>query len=212
MKKYINYLAIVMFSILIASCKKDDLNYPDGYVGISKITVYPEIVVTGSKYVSVVKGSTYTDAGAKAGSLAVTSSGTVNTNTVGVYTITYGAVNSDGFAGSAVRYIAVLPSADQGIDISGKYDYAAGGKTVNMTKLAPGFYYVEGLYSAATTIPAYLICVNGTNITVPSQSTAYGNLNGTAVLAGLTPGSTLNYVINLPDQGIAGTTRRWIRK
>jgi len=212
MKKFINYLAIVMLSVAFASCKKNDLNYPDGYVGISKITQYPVITVTGATYTSVVKGSTYTDAGAKAGSLTVTSSGTVNTATVGLYIITYKAVNSDGFPGSATRYVAVLPSADLGIDISGKYDYAAGGKTVNMTKLAPGFYYVEGLYSAATTIPAYLICVNGTNITVPSQATSFGNLNGTATLAGLTAGSTLNYVINLPDQGIAGSTRRWIRK
>ena len=53
-------------------------------------TTAPVITVTGDNPATVELGATYTDAGASAdGGETVTSSGTVDTSTVGSYTITY---------------------------------------------------------------------------------------------------------------------------
>lgn len=216
MKKYIKYIGLVILSTVLFSCKKDNFVSTDTQVGISNVTYFANFNMSGAQYQSIVKGGTYTEAGVTATEtgkpLKVTTDGTVNTAVVGLYIINYSATNKDGFASSVSRYIAVLPSAEvAGVDISGKYDYAAGGTTATITKLAPGFYYVSNIYSAATTIPAYLISVNGTAITVPLQETGFGRLQGTAALAGNTSGSTLNYTISLLDQGISGTVRKWLK-
>ena len=55
-------------------------------------TTVPVITLTGLASVSHELGATYTDAGATAdGGETVTTSGTVNVNTAGVYTLTYSA-------------------------------------------------------------------------------------------------------------------------
>ena len=64
-------------------------------------TTAPVITLSGSATVTIVKGSTYTDAGATATdnydtSVTVVTTGTVDTNTVGTYTITYTASDSSG--------------------------------------------------------------------------------------------------------------------
>ena len=54
-------------------------------------------------------GSTWTDAGATAdGGETVTSSGTVDTSTVGTYTITYSATDAAGNTGTATRTVTVV--------------------------------------------------------------------------------------------------------
>jgi len=102
MKKYIKYIGLLFIAIGILSCNKDNFNYKTGYVGISKITNYPDITVAGPAYVILAKGSAYTDPGvsAKAGSatVPVVATGLPDVNTAGVYTVTYTAKNSDGFA------------------------------------------------------------------------------------------------------------------
>jgi len=198
------------------SCNKNpSFDYPDGTVGISKITQYPVFTLNGSQYVSIVKGGTYTDAGAtaKEGSndLKVTTTGSVNTNVVGVYNINYSATNKDGFEGSTARTVIVLPSADAGIDISGKYSgYST---TATITKVTTGYYYVTNFFSSGSAIPAYLICSDGTNIIMPLQSSAYGRIEGTAVLSGITAGSTLKYTVSLLDQSASyqNLARNWVK-
>lgn len=226
MKKYISYLFILAVSgMLLTSCQKDNFNYPDGYVGRSKITTYAIFTLTGGAYSSVVKGGTFTDPGAtaKQGSetLKVTATGTVNTSTVGLYTITYSAANSDGFDATAIRYVAVLPAAEAtGVNIAGKYGYTAGAPTASgtpstITKLAPGFYYTSNVYSGAaggSVIPAYIITSDGLSWIIPSQASAYGNMFGTAVLSGTAVGSTLNYTISIPSAGVNGSVRKWVKQ
>ncbi|TSJ43268.1 DUF5011 domain-containing protein [Mucilaginibacter corticis] len=219
MKKYIKYVGLVLAGVLLFSCKKDNFNYKDGYVGISKITHYPDFTITGGADTSIVVGGSYTDPGATAlqgtSPLKVTSSGSVDPTKAGLYTITYSATNVDGFAGTATRYVAVLPSAEvAGSNISGAYTYKAGGASPNatITKVAAGFYYASNVYSGSLTISAYLISVDGKNIIIPSQSTAYGELDGTGVLLGSTSGSALNYTLNLPDQGITARLRNWLKQ
>jgi len=219
MKKSILYIGLLLLGVVMFSCNKQSFDYPEGTVGISKITQYPEFTLNGPQYVSIVKGSTYTDAGAtaKEGSndLKVTTTGSVNTNVVGVYNINYSATNKDGFEGSTSRTVIVLPSADAGIDISGKYYYATNSSLVaTMTKITTGYYQVSNFFSASSIIPAYLICSDGTNIIIPLQSTGYGRLEGTAVLSGTTSGSTLHYIVSLLDQSAAyqNLPRNWVKQ
>ncbi|SVC82875.1 uncharacterized protein METZ01_LOCUS335729, partial [marine metagenome] len=70
-------------------------------------TTAPVITLTGSASVSHELGATYTDAGASAtdsrdGTVTVTTSGTVDGNTAGVYTLTYSASDAAGNAATAV--------------------------------------------------------------------------------------------------------------
>jgi triacylglycerol esterase/lipase EstA (alpha/beta hydrolase family) len=76
-------------------------------------TVPPVITVLGDNPASVVESTDYVDAGATAtdnidGTVAVTTSGEVNTSIVGSYTISYTATDSAGNSGSASREVIVV--------------------------------------------------------------------------------------------------------
>lgn len=215
MKKFLNIIGLVTLCVIVFSCKKDNsFNYPEGTVGISKITNYPTFTMTGDAYASVVKGGTYTDPGvsAKEGAtdLEVTVSGQVNTAVPGVYDLVYSAVNKDGFAGSVTRTVAVLPSAEvAGVDVSGKYsNVGTAVLTAVWTKLAPGFYRTDNIWGGGSKaiIASYIICVDGTNLVVPLNSlSAYGRVQGTGTLtAGLAA-----FKLDLLDQGAIGSLKNW---
>ena len=75
-------------------------------------TTAPVITILGDNPATVQQGETYTDAGATAidnvdGNVTVTSSGTVDTSTVGSYTITYTASDSAGNVATATRMVNV---------------------------------------------------------------------------------------------------------
>ncbi len=80
-------------------------------------SVPPVISLNGSNPVTVIKGATYTDAGATAiderdGNITVTTTGNVNTNTVGTYTLTYRAVDKAGNVATKSRTVNVQLGAD----------------------------------------------------------------------------------------------------
>ncbi|HEY4155287.1 MAG TPA: DUF5011 domain-containing protein [Puia sp.] len=210
----ISFSSFVVLLILggMISCKKDNFNYAKDTVGSSRITYFATFNMAGDPYVSVVQGDTYTDAGATASQngtdLPVTVTGEVDANTVGIYTLTYSATNSDGFPASVSRTIAVLPSAElPGVDISGSYYYiSTGANNSTVTKLAPGFYSTTNCWSSATTIPCLFICVDGQNIIMPNQPTGFGELYGTGTLSST---GALTYLVTIESQGIFGTARKW---
>ena len=79
-------------------------------------TTAPVITLTGSASVSHELGATYTDAGATAdGGETVTTSGTVNVNTAGVYTLTYSA--SDAAANAATSVTRTVTVADTTVPV-----------------------------------------------------------------------------------------------
>ena len=87
-------------------------------------TVPPVITVNGDNPATVELGSTYTDAGASAfdafhGDTPVTSSGSVDTNTVGSYTITYSATDKNGNTATATRTVNVVDTTAPVITITG---------------------------------------------------------------------------------------------
>ena len=81
----------------------------------------PVITITGDNPATVELGATYTDAGATAdGGETVTSSGTVDTSTVGTYTITYSATDAAGNAATQVtRTVNVVDTTAPVITITG---------------------------------------------------------------------------------------------
>ena len=74
----------------------------------------------GDNPATVEMGSTYTDAGATAdGGETVTPSGTVETSTVGTYTITYSATDAEANTGTATRTVTVVDTTAPIITVLG---------------------------------------------------------------------------------------------
>ncbi|MBO9683156.1 MAG: DUF5011 domain-containing protein [Flavisolibacter sp.] len=211
MKKIIP-LIIIVVAFVFSSCKKDEIHNTDTKVGISDVTVYPVLTMAGSPYVSIVKGATYTEAGvtAKEGSstINVTTTGSVNINQPGLYVITYSATNKDGFPATVSRTVVVLPAHENpGVDLSGKYDYVAGGYTSTVTKVAEGVYTTDNVWNAATIIPVVFISLDGLTISVPNQNTGYGPIFGTGTYNPAT--KRLVYTLSLSNYGISNSNRNW---
>jgi hypothetical protein len=86
--------------------------------------VPPVITVIGGNPVTVELGDTYTDQGATAfdefhGETPVSSSGTVDTSTVGTYTITYTATDLDGNTATATRTVNVVDTTAPVVTVTG---------------------------------------------------------------------------------------------
>ena len=80
-------------------------------------TTPPEITINGLSTISIVKDTSYIDAGATAyddidGVVSVTTTGAVNTSVVGTYNITYTATDAAGNMATAVRVVHVTSIAD----------------------------------------------------------------------------------------------------
>lgn len=111
---------VVLALATIASCSYE----PE--IGSTE-TNFPILTIAGDAIFVTTKGTPYTDQGAtaKEGSttIAVTATGAdkVNTNTIGVYKITYAAVNKDGYDASAIRTIIVTDNKPSAIDLTGTW-------------------------------------------------------------------------------------------
>ena len=75
----------------------------------------PIVTLVGSGAMSIVRGSVFSDSGATwsdavdgTGTLSVASSGSVNTATAGIYTLTYTKADTAGNTGSTTRMVTVL--------------------------------------------------------------------------------------------------------
>jgi hypothetical protein len=188
MKRNLNIIIIMLLGMLVFSCKKADFDYPEGMVGSSKITYFPILTLKGERYVAVAKGTAYTEAGvtAKEGSADLTpkTTGTVNTATPGVYTLTYSAVNKDGFSASITRTVVVY-STDAGAaahDLSGNYARNTNGSIATWTKIAPGVYKVFNPGGApGTNLTVIAINPTGYAISIPSQISSDGATTSSAL-------------------------------
>ncbi len=116
----------------------DDTQYCDGYVLVEKIdekrytynpflecvsnyltdgyyNTPPAINILGDNPVSILRGTTYTDAGARATdvrdkniSASIVTTGSVNTGVVGTYTITYRVTNTSAITTTLIRTVNVV--------------------------------------------------------------------------------------------------------
>ncbi|QXU41421.1 immunoglobulin-like domain-containing protein [Pedobacter sp. D749] len=213
MKRYLIIIILGVISMTYSSCKKESFDYPEGYVGISKITVFPIITMKGDKYVAVAKGATYTDAGATAAAgtsnIEVKVTGLPNTATAGVYLITYSATNADGFSATTTRSVVVYDTKADALanDFSGDYLRAATGTITKWTKLAPGAYLVNNPGGAATGTSVNVIAINptGSLIDIPQQNTDSGPWGSNTESKNLVSGN-YSWAVENPGYGTAVRT------
>jgi len=141
--------------LTISSCEKELTSE-----GVSKLTYYVTFELTGgSTYLSPL-GTPFVEPGYKAmeGSAdvtdKVTTGGTVDANTIGLYDLSYSATNIDGFPASTTRTVIVYDPAAPVTDLTGSYlsDVSRVSParsftdlSVNITKVAPGIFYVSDL-------------------------------------------------------------------
>jgi len=210
--KYYRIFFLSLLIALVSACNKDTITQNDHQVGESTITYYVVLTLNGDATMSVVKGTTFTDPGAQATAngqpVNYTTSGTVDASTSGIYTLTYSATNQDGYSSSVSRTVVVIDAAPTpGVDISGSYSYVGSSTyTSTVSMVAPGVYSTDNCWSGATIIPVLFVCLDGTNITIPTQNTAYGPVFGTGMLDNT---GKLVYNVSIPNFGISGSARTW---
>jgi hypothetical protein len=165
MKKLIIFSFLVV--ALLLGCNKADFVDNAQHVGISTVTYYVTFDLTGGTTVVFPKGNAYIEPGFVAKEVdfatqevkTVTSkvkvTGTVDGNTIGLYTLTYSAVNADGYTSSVERTVIIYDPLAPATDLGGKYKCgivrAPGGKTfvalnASITKLGPGFFYCSDFF------------------------------------------------------------------
>jgi hypothetical protein len=213
------FLSTILVIGLLSACNKDDdFNYPAGTVGSSRITYFPILTLKGASIVAIPTGGTYTELGvtAKEGTTDIpfTTSGTVNTATPGVYTLTYTAVNKDGFSASVKRTVAVY-TTDAGAaaqDLSGTYLRAATGASAVWTKVAPGVYSV---FNPGGAVGNGLIAVafnpTGNTIFIPSQTTNDGNTTSSSNEV-YSPGPPATYTWKINNPGFGTGLRTFVKQ
>lgn len=113
MKKITRYAALAIVALLtLASCEDKASQ------GLTDITYYAEIVLEGEETMVVNKGDAYVEPGFSATMKGedvteqVVVEGELDTNTSGIYTISYSVTNADGFVASATRTIVVYNLSD----------------------------------------------------------------------------------------------------
>jgi|TARA_B100001540_G_C15745544_1_gene614310 hypothetical protein len=108
----IEALLVALGAIILDNVTEDATTPPD--------TVFPVITILGDNPATVELGDTYVDAGATSdGGETVTSSGTVDTSTVGTYSITYTASDAAGNTTTVTRTVNVVDTTPPTIIITG---------------------------------------------------------------------------------------------
>ncbi|WP_157207471.1 immunoglobulin-like domain-containing protein [Mariniflexile maritimum] len=162
--KYISRLSILLIAFLMMSCTEENPIE-------SAITNFPTfeynsmvVISLGSNFTPVVKA---TENGVE---LPVTKTGSVDINTVGVYTMTYTATNSDGFDGSVSQTVIVHNPLIIGTDVSGDIVDANNSTRTGVITLVKGttsiFYVTDFAFSGA--FPMYFQ-MNGNTISEIKQ-------------------------------------------
>lgn len=174
---------MLSFFALFAGCDKDEINNTDTQVGISRVTFFPTLTMSGDRYVVIPVGTSYTEPGVTATEsgvdIPVTISGTVNTNAAGVYTLTYSASNKDGIAASIIRTVVVYntDASAAANDLSGRYARSTNGSVAVWTKLAPGVYSVFNPGGApGTNLTVIVFNPTGFVIDIPQQVGSEGGV------------------------------------
>ena len=167
----IDALLVALGAIVLDNVTEDSRTPPD--------TVFPVITILGDNPATVELGDTYTDAGATSdGGETVTSSGTVDTNTVGTYTITYSATDAAGNTSTATRtvnvvdttapVVTIIGAATQTVELGGTWlnpgatATDASGSVSIATKIDGVFDYNGGAVDT-NTVGTYVITYEGTD-------------------------------------------------
>jgi len=210
------FLIIFIAAITMSSCNKDTL-------GVSTVTTYPTIELKGDVALSFPIGGTYVESGfiAMEGTTDITSSvkidGAVNTAKAGVYTISYTAINKDGFTLTARRYVGVITPAAAAMDISGKYVRnagAAGIATVVKYKNYPGLYINDNpggiaIETGVNEIYIYMFQTDVNVVSAPAQDSSVGEF---ACTGGVYDATNTLYKWVCVNSGYGASVRTFIKQ
>ena len=148
MKNIFKTMAFLLTIISFVSCHDITTD------GVTRITYYPSITVLGDALVIVTQGTTYTDAGCKVDlngedvTDKVTVVSTVNSNEIGIYSVTYTSVNDDGFSVSASRQVFVVNPNSFASVYWGESQYGTRhyyGAPIMIKKRSDGTYLIDDL-------------------------------------------------------------------
>ena len=217
---------LIIFSFLVAafmvSCNEADIVDNDHQVGISKVTNYPIMTIHGAQFISIAVGTAFTDPGASAEAGGVTVdvavSGSVNTNTPGVYTITYTATNVDGFLVTNSRLVGVYNASAAANDFSGSYARSTNQSLAVWTKVAPGMYTVFNPGGApGTNLTIHAFNPSGFIINVPPQPDSAGGTTSCSNSAGgpnitYNPGPPAQYSWIVLNAGYGASVRNFTKQ
>ena len=186
MKKFIP-LFYSLLAVLFFACNKNEIHNTEDKVGISRVTQFPVLTLNGDRYMTIEVGGTFTDPGIVAteggATIPYTTDGSVNAGEVGVYNITYTAVNKDGFPASLTRTVVVYSTeaSAAGNDLSGTYVRSSNGVESTWTKIAPGVYTVVNP-GGALGVNLTVVVFNQTGFTIhmPEQTISDGSTMSSA--------------------------------
>lgn len=170
-------------------------------------TTNPVITIQGTNPTSIVKGTSYTDAGATAtddidGTITVTSTGSVNSNVVGTYNIQYSATDAAGNNSSATRIVNVTMSESEPADTIAPVITLNGESSINIVK---GTNYSDAGASATDNVDG-TVTVSKSGIVDTNTVGAY-SIGYTAVdVAGNVATATRYVAVTAPPSSTPDTT------
>ena len=217
MKKFIP-LFYSLLAVLFVACNKDEIHNTDDKVGISRVTHFPVLTLNGDRYMTLEAGGTFTDPGIVAteggATIPYTTEGSVNTGEVGVYDITYTAVNKDGFPASLTRTVVVY-STEAGAaanDLSGTYVRTSNGVESTWTKIAPGVYTVFNPGGApGVSLTVVVFNQTGSTIHMPEQTIGDGSTM-TSAQEVYSPGPPATYTWQILNPGYGTGLRTFVKQ
>ncbi len=216
MKKFIP-LFYSLLAVLFVACNKDEIHNTEDQVGISRVTHFPVLTLNGDRYMTIEEGGTFTDPGiiATEGGAAIpyTTDGSVNAGEVGVYDLTYTAVNKDGFPASLTRTVIIYSTEASGAanDLSGTY-IRTNGVPSTWTKIAPGVYTVLNP-GGATGVNLTVVAFNqtGNTIHIPDQTIGDGSTMTSAEEV-YSPGPPATYTWQILNSGYGTQLRTFVKQ
>ena len=216
MKKFIP-LFYSLLAVLFVACNKDEIHNTEDQVGISRVTHFPVLTLNGDRYMTIEEGGTFTDPGIIAteggADIPYTTDGSVNTGEVGVYDLTYTAVNKDGFPASLTRTVVIYSTESSAAanDLSGTYIRTTGVPST-WTKIAPGVYTVLNPGGAAG-VNLTVVAFNQTGYTIhiPEQTIGDGSTM-TSAQEVYSPGPPATYTWQILNSGYGTGLRTFVKQ
>jgi len=216
MKKFIP-LFYSLLAVLFVACNKDEIHNTEDQVGISRVTHFPVLTLNGDRYMTIEEGGTFTDPGIIAteggAPITYTTDGSVNTGEVGVYDLTYTAVNKDGFPASLTRTVVIYSTESSAAanDLSGTY-IRTNGVPSTWTKIAPGVYTVLNP-GGATGVNLTVVAFNqtGNSIHIPDQTIGDGSIM-TSAQEVYSPGPPATYTWQILNSGYGTQLRTFVKQ
>jgi len=143
---------------------------------VSRVTTYPIVTINGDKTLVLTQGDSFTDEGAVAlagaEELEITSDGTVDTATPGVYKVNYNASNADGFTASQTRTVIVLSSAPSAFNLEGTF--LRSGNENHVLRISDRVYTSDnagGIAPPTTPLEVTFYNIDDEHLYIPPQTT-----------------------------------------